>query len=186
MNPQLEPSIDRIRSQARRSYQRFFNTVRTTSGQAAGRVKAGKKPLKTLNGLGLKLSGVSHRTADKLLTQQTRLLANQLDTLASRLDKAADADSIRAFLGTQFSMLPEQFGRLAADTRASLDIVVNAGSEARELLQGTVSELRGRNAPARKKATRKTTARKTAAKKARKTTAARATRGAAADANPAS
>ncbi|MDZ7768177.1 MAG: hypothetical protein U5K38_03405 [Woeseiaceae bacterium] len=169
MNPQLEASIDRIQDRARGRYQHLLEGARSRTEQAAGRIGGGKKPLNTLSNLSIKLSGVSHRTTDTLLRHNTKLLENQLDVIALRFSKAAEARSVRDLIGTQLGLVPEQVGRLATDTRASLGIVLKAGSEARELLKGTVSELRGvRTTPARKptrKAARKKAAKKTAAGK---------------------
>lgn len=179
MSPQLEASIDRIQHRARGRYQQLLDNVRSRTEQAAGRIGGGKKPLHTLSNLGIKLSGVSHRTTDALLRHNTKLLENQLDVIALRFRKAADARSVRDLIGTQLGLVPEQVGRLASDTRASLGIVVKAGSEARELLKGTVSELRGAQTtrarkPARKKAAKKSTAGKAPVKKARKVRGTRA------------
>ncbi|MEX0709368.1 MAG: hypothetical protein WD078_15535 [Woeseia sp.] len=173
MNPQLEASIDRIQDRARGRYQHLLEGARSRTEQAAGRIGGGKKPLNTLSNLSIKLSGVSHRTTDTLLRHNTKLLENQLDVIALRFSKAAEARSVRDLIGTQLGLVPEQIGRLATDTRASLGIVLKAGSEARELLKGTVSELRGvrttpARKPARKKAAKKTAAGKTSARKAAK------------------
>ncbi|MEX1265543.1 MAG: hypothetical protein WEA08_01390 [Woeseia sp.] len=173
MNPQLEASIDRIQDRARGRYQHLLEGARSRTEQAAGRIGGGKKPLNTLSNLSIKLSGVSHRTTDTLLRHNTKLLENQLDVIALRFSKAAEARSVRDLIGTQLGLVPEQVGRLATDTRASLGIVLKAGSEARELLKGTVSELRGvrttpARKPARKKAAKKTAAGKTSARKAAK------------------
>ncbi len=179
MNPQLEASINRIQDRARGRYQQLLEGARSRTERAAGRIDSGKKPLHTLSNLGIKLSGVSHRTTDTLLKHNTQLLENQLDIIAMRFSKAADARSVRDLVGTQLGLVPEQVGRLAADTRASLGIVLKAGSEARELLKGTVSELRGSaiagaRKPARRKAAKKSTAAKAPVKKARKVRGTRA------------
>lgn len=169
MNARIKQSIDRIASEARTRYEQLLTSARARTEQAAGRISDGKKPLNTLTGLGLRLSAVSYRTTEKLLKQHTRLVENQLDTLALRLNKAADAGSVRELVGTQIKLLPEQLGRLAADTRASFTIVAKAGAEAGNVVSGTIKSFGSRaKAPARKK-----TARKTATKKARKSSAAR-------------
>lgn len=183
MNPQLEASIDRIQHRARGRYQQLLDGARNRTEQAAGRIGSGKKPLHTLSNLGIKLSGVSHRTTDTLLRHNTKLLENQLDVIALRFSKAADARSVRDLIGTQLGLVPEQVGRLASDTRASLGIVLKAGSEARELFKGTVSELRGARTakatkparkPARKKAAKKSAAGKKPVRTARKVRGTRA------------
>jgi len=154
MTPQIEPSIERIASGARARYRHFLDAARSRSGQAATRVGRSKRPLHALSGLGIKLSGVSHRATAGLLKQQTKLLEHQLDALALRLNQAAGAASLGDFVRSQLALVPQQFDRLASDARASLDVVLQAGSEARTVVGGTLRDLRGsRPAAAPRRAT---------------------------------
>lgn len=203
MNPRVQRSIDRIAGQARLRYSAWLASARTQTRQAAGRVRDGKKPVKTLSRLGVKLSDVSHRTTSKVLKQQAKLVEHQIDALAVRLHSAARAENLGDLLRTQLRLIPANASQLLTDGREALSIVAGAGSEVRELVAGTVAELRGekpaaaakkaapkpkraakktpakRKAPARKAAPRKATARKTPAKKitAEAETAAVGTRG---------
>lgn len=106
MNPQLDASIDRIRHRARGRYRQLLDSARSRTEQAAGRIGGGKKPLHTLSNLGIKLSGVSHRTTDTLLKHNTRLLENQLDVIAMTLAFCASRCRQRAAPCDQAWFLP--------------------------------------------------------------------------------
>ncbi|ANO51025.1 hypothetical protein [Woeseia oceani] len=173
MNQPIEQSMDRIATAADSGLHSLVNGARQRSKRAAQRVTAGKKPLQALAGLGLKLSAVSHRTTDRILKQQTALTANQLDLIALRFESAADASCLRDLVKKQIRLTPEQLSRLGRDTRASFGIVLDAGSEARDVVADTLGSLRKprkvAKAPARKaaKTTKKTVAK--ASKSAKKT-----------------
>lgn len=189
MNEQLETSAQQIEDGA----ETLVDGARTglgglvTSARAGGRraaetVVRGKAPLATLSGLGLKLSAVSHRTTDRVLKQQTTLAANQLDLLAERLRAAANAGSLRELVSRQVRLVPEQFARLGRDARESLTIIAAGGSEARDVIRGTIGELTGRTpAPRSRAKARKTPAgaKRAAKKPARKKTARKTARKAA-------
>ncbi|MEQ8207867.1 MAG: hypothetical protein RIA65_16950 [Woeseia sp.] len=156
MNQPIEQSMDRISNAAESGLQSLVSGARQRSKRAAQSVAAGKKPLQTLTGLGLKLSAVSHQTTDRILKQQTALAANQLDMIAMRFESAADASCLRDLVKKQIRLTPEQLSRLGRDTKTSLGIVMNAGSEARDVVTGTIKSLRkprkATKSPARKAA----------------------------------
>lgn len=171
MNPQIEQSINRLSAGARDSVQAVVSGARARSQTVAKTVSNTKKPLNTLSGLGLKLSAVSHRTTDRMLKQQTQLAAHQLDAIAARFESAADATCLRDLVKRQARMTPEQLQRFGRDARESLAILVEGGSEAREVVKGTWQALRKQDIKPRAKAKRKKrTASKTARAVARTTT----------------
>lgn len=161
MNPQVENSTSRIAEQARGRYQKAIKTARSRTELAAERVTGGKKSVKTLSKLSLKLTAVTHRTADKVLKQQTKMLEHQIDAFAGGLSAAAEAADIRSLVKMPFRMLPKNAALFVDDARSALGIVVGAGAEVRELFKGTVMELRG----TRKTVTKKPASKKTVAKK---------------------
>lgn len=150
MNPQIENSFTEIADKARGRFEDALKGARQSTERAAGRITKTKKPVKTISRLGVKLSGVSHQTASKLLKQQTKLVEAQIDALAGRLKAAADATDLRDLLKTQIRLIPENTSRFADDAREAFGIVKGAGSEIRELVKGTVSELKGQKPVARK------------------------------------
>lgn len=164
MNPTLENTMSRMAEQARGRYARLVKDARQRTEFAADRVALGKKPVKTLTGLGLKLTAISHKTADQVLRQQTRLVEHQIDAVAGRLKAAADARNLQELLRTQIRLIPQNVSRMAVDARDTLSIVANAGVEVRDVVKTTISELRSAARPAKKASRRKTAGRKTTAK----------------------
>ena len=168
MKVQIENSISRIADEARGRYFELLKGARKQTESAAGQVIKGKGPVKTVSKLGLKISAVSHRTADKVLKQQTRMVEHQIDAIAARLHAAATAADIRDLVGTQFRLIPVNVSRFADDARTTLSIVTSAGQEVGKLVKGTVAELRGKAQPKKtaKKVVKKASKKKAAAKKA--------------------
>jgi len=170
MNQQIENAISRIADQARGRYDELMRNARQMTEHAAGRVTRGKKPLKTISRMGLKITAVSHRTADKVLKQNTKLVEHQIDAVAGRLKAVADASNLRELVGTQIRLIPENASQIVSDTREAFSIVAGAGGEIRDIVVGTAAELRGK-APATRKPARKkaaSPASKKASKKAAK------------------
>jgi len=167
MNPRVEKSINRIASEARDRYQAWLDGARSQTEQAAGRVKKGKKSVKTLSQLGVKLTGVSHRATSKVLRQQAKLVEHQIDAFASRLTTAARADGLVDLLRGQLRLVPENASLFVSDTRDTLAIVAGAGGEMRDILVGTVTDVR------KKASAPKTTKSKKAPAKTAKPTAER-------------
>jgi len=157
MNLHIENSMSEIAQKARGRYEDAVKGARQSTEKAAGRLSKSKKPVKTISRLGLKLSGVSHRTANKLWKQQTKMVEGQIDAVAGRLKAAADAADLRDLVKTQIELIPENTGRFADEAREAFKIVKGAGGEIRELVKGTVGELRGEKPVARKATARKTT-----------------------------
>jgi len=153
MNSRVENSISRIAEQARGRYATALKNARNRTEIAADRVTDGKKSIKTLSKLSLKLTAVTHRTADKVLKQQIKMLEHQIDAFAGRLTAAAEATDLRNLVKTQFRMVPENASLFVNDARSALGIVAGAGAEVRDLLKGTVQDLRGTKKAVVKKAT---------------------------------
>ncbi|HSD70677.1 MAG TPA: phasin family protein [Woeseiaceae bacterium] len=168
MNPNFENTMSRIADQARGRYARLVKGARQRTEFAADRVALGKKPVKTITGLGLKLTAISHKTADQVLRQQTRLVEHQIDAVADRLKAAADARNLRDLVRTQLRLIPQNVSRIAVDARDTLSIVAHAGIEVRDVVKSTISELRGRSHSAKKASVKKTNSRKTATAKGKR------------------
>jgi hypothetical protein len=74
MNLQIENRISEIADRARGRYDEAVAAARKGTQKAAGRITKGKRPVKAVSRFGVKLSGVSHRTVNKLWKRQTRLV----------------------------------------------------------------------------------------------------------------
>lgn len=165
---QIENAMSRFAEQARGRYDELVTGAQRRANEAAGRISKGKKPVKTLSKLGLKLTAVSHRTADKVLKQNSKMVEHQIDAFAGRLKAAAAASDVRDLVSTQVRLIPENAASFVSDARDALSIVTGAGGEVKDLFKGTIDELRGR-APARRKAAKKTATRRPANKAATQT-----------------
>jgi len=163
MNEKIQESISRIADEARSRYSMLLSQARKQTSYAAGAVSKGKGPLKVVSKLALKLTAVSHKTTDKVLKQQVKLVENQIDAVAGRLRAAATAADLRDLVSTQIRLIPENVSRFTEDARGALLIVSGAGKEVGQLMKGTVAELRE---PAKAPKAAKKTTRKTAGKKA--------------------
>ena len=151
MNLQSETKISDIADKARGRYEDAISAARKGTEKAAGRVSKGKKPVKAVSRFGIKLTGVSHRTVNKLWKRQTKLVEDQIDALAGHLKAAANADDLRNLVRTQIDLIPENASRFKDEAREAFDIVKGAGGEIRDIMKVTVDELRGTQ-PAAKKA----------------------------------
>ncbi len=149
MNLQIENSISNIADKARGRYEDAITAARKGTEKAAGRVSKGKKPVKTVSRLGVKLSGVSHRTLNKLWKRQTKLVEDQIDALAGHLNAAANADGLRNLVETQIELIPGNASHLKDEAREAFGIVKGAGSEIRGIVKGTLDELRGKKPAAK-------------------------------------
>ena len=152
MKLQIEDKISEIADKARERYDETLERARANTKKAAGRVSKGKKPVRTVSRFGVRLSGVSHRTVNKLWKRQTKLVEDQFDAVADHLKAAANADDLRNLVETQVELIPDYASRFKVELRESIDIVKGAGSEIRDILTDTVKELKGEKKTLRKAA----------------------------------
>ncbi len=168
MNARIENSISRIFDGAQNRCRDMIVRAKQRTGKAAGQVRNGKKPVKAISKLGLKLTAVSHRTTDKVLKQQAKAAAEQIDAIALRLRTAADATSVKELLADQLRMIPENAALLADNARETFSIVAGAGGEVGDVFKNTMTELRGiktaTQAPRRKATGKSAASGKTTAK----------------------
>lgn len=155
MNLQLENSISDIAEKARGRYDDALRAARKGTEKAAGRVAKAKKPVKTISRFGVKLSGVSHRTVNKIWKRQTKLVEGQFDAVAGHLRAVADADNLRDLIRAQIDLIPDDANRFRAEAREAIEIVRGAGNEIREIVKEAVDEFRGQRVAARKAPRRK-------------------------------
>ena len=144
MNLKIEHTISEIADKARGRYEDALKGARDRTEKAAGRVSKGKKPVKAISRFGIKLSDVSHRTVNKLWKQQTRLVEKQIDAVADHLKAASKSEDLKDLVKTQIDMIPEHTSRIADEARDAIGIVKGAGSEIRDIVKGTIDELRGK------------------------------------------
>lgn len=164
MRPEFQSSIDRIADRARSRYRQVLGDARSQTVEAANRVETGKRPVRRLETLGIELSKISHRATTGVLKSQARLVEHQIDALAGRLHAAARAESLRGLLRDQLRLVPENASRFIDDTRETVRVVRDAGSEVKSLLADS-NESAPAKAPTKKSAAKKSAAKKSSAKK---------------------
>lgn len=143
MNLNFENPISGIADRARGRYDETLENVRRNTNRAAHRVTRGKKPVRTISRFGVKVSNISHRTANKLWRKQTKLVESQIDAVSEHLKAAAKAENLKDFVNAQIDLIPDHTTRFADEARDAIEIFKGAGSEFRGALRATVDELRG-------------------------------------------
>ncbi len=143
--------------------------ARQSAVQAAVLVEQLQRPVKTLTTAGIRLTELSQRYAERLLSLQAELIGGTLADSAKRLRKAAKASDVRQLVGVQLDLLPATRERFAEEFKQAAELVSASGKDLRGLARDTYGALTQPAARARKPA-RKTTRRRTT----------RATKGAAA------
>ena len=169
MNTQIRSSMDRIAEEARGRYKNIITGARKGTESAAGLVKKGKRPVKALSKFGLKMTRLTHKTADGVLKQQTKMVERQLDSFAGSLHAAATASDLKSLVKKQVELAPQSASRWLEDTRSTFGIIAGAGKEVGGIVVGTIDELRGRTAAKTVKTVKKSAT--STAKKVKKTTA---------------
>jgi len=143
--------------------------ARSSVVQAAVLVEQLQQPLKTLTAAGIRLTALSQRYAERLLSLQGELIGGTLADSAKRLRKAAQASDVRQLLSVQLELLPATRERFAEELKQAAELVSDSGKDLRGLARDTYGALAH---PAAQRP------RKTARKPARKTARRRPTRAA--------
>jgi hypothetical protein len=190
-----ETLIDRSRtlvSQARSYVDASLAYARESTEQLADAIEHLDGPVKTLRTAGTRLTVLSQRYAEELLTVQAAFIESALEDSAARLRLVAKADDLRSLVRSQVDRLPKSRARVSADWRRATTATSKVGRELRELagetyghlVEGTTPHTRStRNKPSalrgeatlksRGKQPRRRTASATKAKRPRKAAAAR-------------
>lgn len=174
MNTKIENTISRISEEARGRFARLLTNARRQTKAAADTVAKGKQPLNAVSKLGLQLTAHSHKTADKVLKQQAKLVENQINAFATRLNAAASATDFRNLLATQIRLIPTNASQLVSDTRETFTILASAGQELGSLVKSTVTGFRAAAKPAARKTAGKAAKKKTSKVSKKKATARKA------------
>lgn len=154
--------------------------ARSSVVQAAALVEQLQQPLKTLTAAGIRLTALSQRYAERLLSLQGELIGGTLADSAKRLRKAAQASDVRQLLSVQLKLLPATRERFAEELKQAAELVSDSGKDLRGLARDTYGALAHPAAqrprkPARKTARRRPTraAQGRAAQRPRKTSRAK-------------
>lgn len=165
---------------AREQAEQVVDGARSGARKVSKLADAGKKPVKMVADLGLRLTDISHSTTEKLVKQQASIVESEFDALADYFDDLAKSSDIRSFARLQLNVLPSFTRRALTNSRETVSLISEAGSNVRSLIGETIADARQKS-PAKRvakkakagvkkaKTAAKTTARKTK-RKASKTT----------------
>lgn len=161
MNPVIEkvvqPLVNRSLSLATASLKNSRSAAKT----GAELISSSTETVSKVSDNALKLNKISHKTLAKLVNEQANMVEGTLEAAATRLNIAAQADSVQELWAEQIELLPKTRARLSDDMKKMFGIVTETGEELSDLVAAALADFRRDG----EKAT------KTVAKKARKKTA---------------
>jgi phasin family protein len=139
-----ETLIDRSRTlmtQARSYVDASIAYARESTVQLADAIENLDGPVKTLRTAGTRLTLLSQRYAEELLTVQAAMIESALEDSAARLRMVAKAEDLRSLLRDQVEQLPKSRARVSADWRRATAATSKVGRELRELAGETYGHL---------------------------------------------
>ncbi|MBT8138040.1 MAG: phasin family protein [Gammaproteobacteria bacterium] len=104
-----------------------------------------KGPLDVVTEKTLKLNGISHDSAARLVRQQADFVEGTVDGMATRLTAAATAESFRGLIDSQIKLMPESRDRVVTDVRKTFEILGDTRTDLVQLFRETLDDLRGRD-----------------------------------------
>ena len=121
---------------------RITQRVRQGLDTGAEWVAERKRPLDVVTEKTLKLNGISHESAARMVRQQAEFFEGTVDAAARRLKTASEADSIRSLIDGQIKMFPETRDRIVDDVRKTFEILSDTREDLGQLIRETLSDLR--------------------------------------------
>jgi phasin family protein len=92
-------------------------------------LKALKRPVRMVAHSGVKLTAVSQNTLASLIELQSEVVTSAMTAVATRLERAADAESVVDLVLDQASMLPASRERIVAEVTRAVEIFKDAGRD---------------------------------------------------------
>jgi phasin family protein len=169
--------IEKLARDVRAEYGAFtsraIQRLRAATLDTAGVIDSSRKPVRKFTEAGLRINRISSKGVEKLVKQQATFVDSAIEGGAHRLELAARADSLRALVGDQISVLPKARHWAVLNARKTIEIVKDTGDEIGDVLRTTVAAPKPARKPVARKTTRKakgktrrTAAKKTSARKA--------------------
>lgn len=125
---------------------RISQRVRQGLDTGAEWVADRKEPIEVITEKTLKLNGISHESAARLVRQQALFIEGSVEAAARRLKTAAEADSLRNLIDGQIKLLPETRDRIVDDFRKTFAILSDTREDLGQLISETLSDLRSDSA----------------------------------------
>jgi hypothetical protein len=148
--------------------------ARKSALKSAAGLRSLKEPVRAFSRSGVKLSGISHGTAQRLIELQEKVVTAALDDAAGQLERAGAGATARELAVDQVQVLMAARDRIVADMAEAVAILRSAGVDVRDVAGSTYAKVQ-KSAP-KKKAAKNKAPKKKAKKKAagKKKTAKRA------------
>ena len=155
MNEQTQALADQA-GKFRRNPERFMRKVLVDSAEG---LKSLKRPLRMLAHSGVKLTEVSQSTLQSLIELQSEAVTATLNSAATRLERAAEAEGVVDLVFDQIEMLPATRDRVVDEAVRAVEIFKHAGRDVRTIANHAYATVTGRTdeelAAAKKTAARK-------------------------------
>ncbi len=118
---------------------RTIKRIRAATLDTADMIDGSRKPVRKITEAGLRINRISSKGVEKLVKQQATFVDSAIEAGAHRLELAARADSFRALIGDQISMLPNARHWAVLNARKTIAIVKDTGDEIGGVLRTTVA-----------------------------------------------
>jgi hypothetical protein len=155
MSEQTQALGDQV-EKFRRNPQRFMRKALVDSAEG---LKALKRPVRMVAHSGVKLTAVSQSTLASLIELQSEVFTSAMTAVATRLERAADAEGVVDLVLDQVSMLPATRDRIVDEATRAVEIFKDAGRDVAEIAAHAYATVTGRTdeelAAAKKKVARK-------------------------------
>jgi hypothetical protein len=140
----------------RKNPERFMRKALVDSAEG---LKSLKRPVRVVAHSGVKLTAVSQSTLASLIELQAEVLTSAMTAVATRLQRAADAEGVVDLVFEQARMLPATRGRVVDEATRAVEILKVAGRDVGKVATHAYATVTGRTdeelAVARKTAARK-------------------------------
>ena len=142
--------------QAHKLRTRPVRVARDAALRSARRIRSLKDPVRTLSRSGVKLTAISHGTAQSLIELQEQIVTSTLTEAAARLERAARTEDVMALVRDQGKVLQAARERIVNDIAQAVAIFKDAGGDVRKVATQTYAKVAatGRRKPAVRKTKR--------------------------------
>jgi hypothetical protein len=156
MSEQTQALGDQV-EKFRKNPQRFMRKALVDSAEG---LKALKRPVRMVAHSGVKLTAVSQNTLASLIELQSEVVTSAMSAVATRLERAADAEGVVDLVLDQASMLPASRERIVDEAIRAVEIFKDAGRDVGKIAAHAYATVTGRT-DEELAAAKKTVARKT-------------------------
>jgi phasin family protein len=133
-----------VADQARRLPGEPVKAAREAAMQSAGRINALKDPVRAFARSGVKLTAISHGTAQSLIELQEKIVTAALSDAASRLERASRTVSVGDMVRSQADVLKATRERIVNDMKDAVTILKGAGGDVRKVATQTYARVTGK------------------------------------------